>query len=66
MLLLDRPTRPTPPDDGEMPDDVVDDAVDDEDDDDDRVLMPLLCAPPAVPFWFSVVDMFFLTTRNGL
>lgn len=40
--------------DGETPDDAVDDAVDD---DDDEVLMPLLCAPPAVPFWLSIVDI---------
>lgn len=54
MLLFGRPRPP----DGEMPDDAVDDVVDD--DDDEGVLMPLLCAPPAVPFWFSVVDILSL------
>lgn len=52
LLLFGRP-RFTPPD-GEIPEEAVDDAVDD---DEDGVLMPLLCAPPAVPFWFSVVDI---------
>lgn len=55
LLVVRPPTRPPIPD-GEIPDDAdVDDGVDAVDE--DAVLMPLLCAPVAAPFWLSVVDI---------